>query len=461
MENKVTEDVLRDMIECNEVCDLGINPKTTQRGYDSDIDYLVEVLPGLNYVKEQMSNYIFADGITTGSINEDEVLDSFLYRNNALYTTNLSVLRNAIETAIIYGNAGVRFYEDNIYLYMPGTYKALTKREDGVKKVIAYVVSEKHKKIQYVDLDYDINDREYITYADILSHFKEQGLILLDTSEFLNLRNDTTFMYGDCKLLKDKLRVKLLVEVYTRLNYDIKYDGPGRLVIRPKEGYVTGEDNDISTTSLMNQSMQSTKKRVDNIKKEVQRVAREIKESSSDAVIALSNAFGSEITHLGRVTKATEFLTWTQKQEGVIIAQVLGMSPSLLELGGISGNVSMEKIIDNAMVNAIVPLREKYATQFSAFLSENIGITKAYFNKYEMQQAEDENTMRTKIVNIMSILNSIDMPETKALVKDFAEMLSQNIHNENSQLIELTVGMRGKENDYGNEGSYRERKTEG
>lgn len=454
---EITEDILKDMIECNSVCDLGVNTKVDRRNYKSDIEYLIDVLPGLNYVKEQIINYMFSNGITTGSINQDEVLDAFLYRQNKLLTPNLSVLRDAVGVAIIYGSVGLRWYEDNIYLYMPGTYKALTKREDGVRRVVGYVVSEKHKPIDFVDLDYDMNDPESVTYMDIVNHLESQGLILLDTSEFLNMRNDTAYMYGDCKLLKDKLRVELLVEVYRRLNYDIKYDGPGRIVVRPKEGYVSGEDNEISTSSVMNASMKATKKRAEDLKAEVRRVAREIKESSSDSVIVLSNAFGSEITHLERVTKATEFLTWTQKQEGVIIAQVLGMSPSLLELGGISGNVSMEKIIDNAMVNSVVPLRERYATQFSAFFSENLGITKAYFDKYEMQQAEDPNTMRTKIVNIMTLLNSIDTPKTRQLVEDFADMLSANIHNENSQLIELAVGNK-KEIDYEHERNYRERK---
>lgn len=439
---EVTEDILKDMIECNTVCDLGVNPKIDRRNYKTDIDYLIDVLPGLNYVKEQMVNYLFSNNLTSGSINEDEVLDAFLYKRNTLLTPNLSVLRDAVATAIIYGCAGIRWYDGDIYLYMPGTYKALTRRVDGVRRVVGYVVSEKHEQVDYVDLDYDIEDVDSLSYMDIVSHLASQGLILLDTSEFLNLRNDTAYMYGDCKLLKDKLRVELLVEVYRRLNYDIKYDGPGRIVVRPKEGYVSGEDNEISTTSVMNASMQATKRRAEDLKAEVRRVAREIKESSSDSVIVLSNAFGSEITHLERVTKATEFLTWIQKQEGVIIAQVLGMSPSLLELGGISGNVSMEKIIDNAMVNSIVPLRERYATQFSAFLAENLGITKAYFNKYEMQQAEDPNTMRTKIVNIMTLLNSIGTEKTKQLVEDFADMLSANVHNENGVLIELKAGTR-------------------
>ena len=59
------------------------------------------------------------------------------------------------------------------------------------------------------------------------------------------------------------------------------------------------------------------------------------------------------------------------------------------------------------------------------------------------QQQEDENTMRTKIVNIMSLLNAMRDEDGRirqsalTLFDDFAAMLSENIHNENSQLEEL------------------------
>ena len=192
----------------------------------------------------------------------------------------------------------------------------------------------------------------------------------------------------------------------------------------------------------MNQSVEAGRKRIDKIKDEAERVGREIKDSSSDSVIVLSNAFDKEITHLPRVTKATEFFDWI-KNEGVILAQDFGMSPSLLELGGISGNVSMTSIIDNAIWNSIIPLREKYATQYSPFLVNKLGISKAYFDMYELHQQENENTMRTQIVNIMSLLNAMNddndntRPEALRLFRDFGEMLSNNIHNENDKLEEL------------------------
>ena len=130
----------------------------------------------------------------------------------------------------------------------------------------------------------------------------------------------------------------------------------------------------------------------------------------------------------------------------MILAQDFGMSPSLLELGGVSGNVSMASIIDTAMENSIVPLRERYAVQLSGFIAKHLRVEKVFFNKYEMRQQEDVNTKRTKVVNMLSLLNAMRVqegeseviqPRAQQLFDDFAQMLSDEIHNELNQLEEL------------------------
>ena len=268
---------------------------------------------------------------------------------------------------------------------------------------------------------------------------------MLDTNEFIVIRNDTSRVYGHSPLLADEARLDLLTAVYERLNYDIRYDGPGRIIIRPKDGLVGGDDsNDVSTANVLQGALAGQVKSKETLLKEAKRVANQIKNSASDSVIVLSNAFDKDIDHLERVTKATEFFTWI-KNDTLVLAQDFGMAPSLLELGGVSGNVSMTSIIDTAMINTIVPLRERYSEQFSSFIASKIGTEKIYFNKYDMKQEEDENTMRTKIVNIMSLLNAMRLkdeyntiqPIAQELFDDFGQMLLENIHNENDQLEEL------------------------
>lgn len=451
------QELLDKMLECDTYC-APIGTFQTKRNKDglSKIDWLVEVLPGIEYVLGQVLNYIFSNGLTTGLVRQDEILETWLYRNNLQGVTNYAVLRDIIATATIYGEGGARWYKDNLYFVPVGTFAPVTSKEDGIKRVVAFVMTADGERIKEEEFKirmsnaFSIESEGLDTYEMFTERLEEQGLILLDRSDFLHIRNDTRFMHGQSPLLKDALRMELLVTAYERLNYDLKYDGPGRIVLHPKDGYIGNGQNETSSTEVINQSAPAMKNREQKMKKEIEKVAKQIKDSGSDSAIYLSEFFDKDITKLPRVTKATEFFDWLEN-EGVILAQTLGMSPSLLELGRLSGNVSMEKIIDNSMVNNIIPLRERYAIQFSEFLSGKLGVQKVYFDKYEMQQAENENTERTKIVNIMSLLNAMKDNEDNTrdialkLFNDFGDMLENNIHNDAGDLVELAVGRKNNE----------------
>lgn len=434
---KVLDDILKQMLECS-ACDIAVPREKRKEGLEK-ADRYMEILPGADYVLTQTLNYIFSNGITTGSINEDIPLKDFLYRKNEKENTNLSELRNIIGMAITHGASGMRWDSGNIYQYKWGTYRVLTYMDNGIEKVLGYVVSKKGEKVPY----FDLRDATIAEYEDFIRNLDQRDLMLLSTDEFMVMRNDTSYTYGLSPLLRDEARLDLMTAVYERLNYDIRYDGPGRIIIRPKDGYAEGGDgNEVSTSTVLKDSLEGEDKRVERVKAEVKRIAEEMKNSRSDSVIVLSNAFDKDITHLPRVTKATEFLEWLEN-DTAILAQDMGMAPSLLELGHISGNVSMTSILDNSMLNTIVPLREKYATQFSSFLAHHLGVTKIYFNLYEMQQAEDENSVRTKWVNMMAQLNAMTdgegniRPEALDLFGDYAQMLKENITNENGVLEEL------------------------
>lgn len=441
-ERRVLDEIVENWAKCNQVCDVAVPKKKREYGLEK-VDEYMRVLPGADYVLTQTLNYIFSNGLTTGSINEDLVLDKFLYRKNKKGTTNLHTLRDTLGMAITHGACGMRWLDGDVYQYKWGTYRILTLLRDGIEQVVGYIVSKDGKFVPPIKFDFD----KYTEYEDFIRDLDEKQLILLDTNDFTVIRNDTSLPYGHSPLLRDEARLDLLTAVYERLNYDIRYDGPGRIIIRPKDGFVSGDMNDISTTAVISEALKQQKKDNDSMLKEAKRVARQLQGSSSDSVIVLSNAFSDKIEHLERVTKATEFFTWI-KNDTLLLAQDFGMSPSLLELGNVSGNVSMTSIIDLAMLNSIVPLRERYAVQFSSFISSHLKVGKVYFNLYEMAQQEDENTMRTKIVNIMSLLNAMHdendriRPDALQLFTDFAEMLSQNIHNENNKLEELKSAKR-------------------
>lgn len=434
------EEVIREWTECNQVCDLAVPRKKMKEGLEK-ADRYMEILPGADYVLTQTLNYIFSNGLTTGSIRQDEALNKFLYRVNDRGNTNLHEVRDTIGMAITHGTSGLRWKDGNVYQYKWGTYRALTYLQGGIRKVVGYLVAKDGGYVPAPAFD----PKDYTEYRDFLKELDKEELMVLTPGEFLNMRNDTSRIYGHSPLLSDQERLDLLVAVYERLNYDITYDGPGRIIIRPKDGFIQGEDTDVSSSQIMSGALEDTKKRVDSIKQEASRVAKQIKNSSSDSVVVLSNAFDKEIEKLPRVTKATEFFEWLTN-DTMILAQDFGMNPSLMELGKVSGNVSMTSILDSAMLNSIVPLRERYAVQLSGFLSKHLRVDKVYFNLYEMSQQEDENTMRTKVVNMMSLLNAMRVkegeneviqPEAQKLFDSLAKMLTENITNELGQLEEL------------------------
>ena len=430
------QDVLLDMNKCDKTCTgLALGEKIKA----DDIDWLIENLPGIDYVLSRMSNYIFANGVTTGFDEQDDELEVWLYDEvNKMDSTNYSVLSSAIMDAIAYGCCGLRMYDGNLYIVKKGYYGALTTEEDGIKEIIAYFIKKDRSKVESEIRTDDWS--QFDSLEDIEAWFEENGYILLDTSEFANLRNDTSTLFGYSPLLKDKQRINLLLSVYQRLNYDIKYDGPGRIILHTKDGFVSDEKNEVSTTEVLNNAPGMIEQRYEKAKQEARRIANDLKDSTSDAVGVMSGAFDKDITHLPRVTKATEFLEWLDV-DMTIIAQILGMSPTLLEVGDLHGNVSVEKIIDTAMLNTIIPLREKYAIQFSDIIAKRLGVTKVAFNKYDMVQTQDENEIRAKVADIIKSLSysykAVETPEVAGLIESCSELLKTSLYDKEGNIRTL------------------------
>lgn len=442
--NSVTEArqqaVLYDMLNCQTVCgDLGQGegPRARVEMTDTEVEEMMENLPGVDYVLDRMINYMFSNGLTTGDQRVDEeVLDPWLFEvKNKRGAVNYEVLKEAIRQAASRGECGLRLYDGCLYTYEKGTYGIILDRTDGIQEVLAYFVRKDGKKIEG-----DINKEDwesFETYTDVEEYFNKRDMILLDGTEFENIRNNPGYLHGYSPFTRDRQRLELLTSVYDRLNYDITYDGPGRIILRPKDGLASTDGNDISTSQIVNNSLGAQEKRNEAAKKEMARVAEAIKDSSSDSVVLLSNAFSDEIKHLPRVTKATEFFEWATN-DTVIVAQVLGMSPTLLEVGKLHGNVSVEKIIDNAMLNTIIPMRENYAVQFSKMIASLLGVKKIYFDKYDLEQVQDENDIREKLAQTIQKLSyankASENPNVVAITDEFVEYLRQTLYNAKGEM---------------------------
>jgi len=426
--------IIQDMLRCNAACAGSFAPKEFRCEEDA-IDWLYRNLPTVRYAVKQTVNHIFSNGMTTGNDEQDERLDAWLYGYNIRGVTNYSVLENAIEEAMIYGKCGLRFLseEDGLLTVNSRYFNAITEdNEDyyGFKNTIGYLLSFGKEKIYEVDRK-EINfDRAAYEKTGVIVD-KEKKLMILSKETFVSVRENPTQEAADSPLSYDRQRLELIKRIYERLNYDIEYDGPGRLVLRVNDHTGDIPEGATGASEVMNQSSTAQESRSKQIRAEATGLAKQIKESTESQVITVSNIFDKDITHLPRVTKATDLMPLLDNAEE-IVAQLFAINPVLLSIGKMNGNVSMEKVIDNAMLNTIIPIREKYATQLSKMLAAHLGFEKIYFNKYELKQKIDENEQRVKIAGIAKLLKDAGYDE---VADGFAEQLKQEIDPEKSQPI--------------------------
>lgn len=390
------EIILDNLLQCNTACKSGFT-LVDNKTQTEEIEWLIANLPTLPYVMDSYLNFVFSNKLTTGSEELDNtVLNPFLYRTNAKGVTNYSVIREAVKNMILYGKCGIRWLDDEsgIVSVESNRYTSLTRQDKefyGFYRTVSYAVStDEEEPISLGQEPIELDRDEFKRTGRIVSKNKEYIVVLPE--DFVNLRTDTSKENGISKLQEDKQRLTLIGNVYQRLNYDIVYDGPGRLIFWLKDNFLNGGDIDVSANEILDQSSEAKNLRAERAKDEIKKMATEIKGSSSDNVILASSYFEDKFEHIPRVTKATEFLEYLQMKEGSIIAQCIGITPELIGLGDVSGNVSMEKIIDNAMVNVIIPLREAVATQFSPMLSNKLGVPKIYFDKYEARYNVDRSS---------------------------------------------------------------------
>lgn len=429
--------VLKDMLACNTFCfgDWTATPSIKCRPEDF-LEWQHRNLPALNYVTDRIVDYIFSNGFTTGDVQADTKLDEWMYGLNIRGEVNYNVLRNAVKQSMIYGKMGVRWlsYEDGIVGIDHTQYGELlndNKEYRGFKDIVGYIVATDDDEYIW---DIDMSD---ITYSrDLLYEYgilgtEDERIIVLDREEFLSLKWMPNDPDGKSPLLFDRQRLNLLISGYERLNYDIEFDGPGRILI-PLAGS-TGDEfgNEIDATKVIGNSEGVKKARRANARKEIEGIANQVKNSTSDQVIVLSDIFDAKnIKHLPRVTKGTEFFNYISN-EAAILCQVFGVPPALLEEGRVYGNVSMQKIIDNGILNSIVPIREKYATPISNFLANKLGFTKFYFNKYELEQSADQTESVKKQAETIKILRDTGNAKDALLADMIVESISADIEEAN------------------------------
>ena len=310
------------MLSLLNTCDIIDSCNDSHMGFDftlsndiyEQIDYFRKNLPTLSYVENQFLNFLFSNGLTTGDDEQDKkILEPFLYSNNIMGITNYEVLRSAVIESREYGRCGIRWlsYEDGIVLVPHDRYTSLQVWDEeykGFKRTVAYAIALTDEAVVTGEEPLEIDREEYVNTGRLVT--KNKDIIIVSPDEFINLRNNTSKENGESIFERDIQRFRLLSQVYERLNYDIKYDGPGRVIFWLKDDIISNTSNEMSTGEIISQLSNDKDKRAEKAHKELEQIANAIKNSTSDNVILSPSLFEDTFYDLRRVTHATEFSDW-------------------------------------------------------------------------------------------------------------------------------------------------------
>ncbi|MHC5215207.1 hypothetical protein ACYSNR_00960 [Enterococcus sp. LJL128] len=390
------------------------SPDDCASGYDQQkkkgtpdlLDWLWENMPVLEYVVSSITSMIFSAPITTGEGDEaDEKVKAFLYAQNAQGTTNYLLLREAVKRALVFGRTGIRYLSDEAGLQMIkynhfGNLIAENTEYYGFDDTLAYIISRNQKKLDFSSIKkdeltgwFDFDMKELFKKGILIT--KDKRHIGVPVEDFVNLRTDVSSMKGESILTRDRLRNTLITSIYEHLIDDLEYDGPGRILLWLKGAGDFSDGNEASTSNVLKNTVQANAQKADKAKREAVKFGEQLKNSTSKNVAVVNNMF-DKLDTIPRVTKSTEFLTFAETA-GEIVAQIFGIHPALIGLGKMNGNISMEKILDNAMENVIIPYRELFAVQLSNMLAPKLEVEKIYFYKDDTidYNAKTDNALKT------------------------------------------------------------------
>jgi len=333
------------------------------------VDYLIDNLPGAEFVIGKIINYIISNKLIVVDGNEatQEKLDKFLLAENESGNNNKRVFIGAIRESLLHREAGLRLLseEQGLLLYKREDFIALYENpRKRIRKLIGYLVSDLEgvgvTETEFNGLDFTVENDD----GSITDPIRNITLIPSDNFSVLNLFTSDTNI-----ALKQKLTIQLLLSILIRANFDVTYDGPGRFVIKMDPQEVMNHYGDPTETDVMKNRQQA----FDRARAEAKKVALEMKNSGSDNLILLNKVL-SEFIHLPRVHKVTEFKEIMSKDDE-IVPKLFSMPPNMFDGGSFSGNISREHEINNFMSTQVVAIRENIIRPVSNMLAKGLGIS--------------------------------------------------------------------------------------
>lgn len=396
-----------------------------------DIERLALDLPDVDYILDNIVNYMFTNYLTTESFDKDKELRYYLYGLNFNGQRNYDVLKQVAKGYRKYGYYGLLNTGEGLVGVHPKDILACVidyPKKPVLRQTLTYLIKNTNTYITPYDRktgnNRPVNDYSAEDIQKILENpeeFKNEVLVVTD-KEFACVRIDTSQVFCMSPLLKDRKRVELILNILNRMNYDISRNGIGTIALQAKDTLEEQIEESVeqgtsfSSGELLDMGRTAKGERTKKIIEDMNAFAEKLSETEFNDAIVYSGNF-QNLEQLERDTKATDFLDYLSQYVPAIICQMFGVPARLFDLNKTVSNIGTYSIIDNAMKNTIIPMRDHFIGQVVHILQNATGLSEHIkFDSYEFTNNYNYNN-DLYILEVYEKLKAIDMKMAEAYLK--------------------------------------------
>lgn len=363
-----------------------------------DIERLALDLPDVDYILDNIVNYMFTNYLTTEDFDKDKVLRDYLYRLNFNGQRNYDVLKQVAKGYRKYGYYGLLNTGEGLVGIHPKDILACVidyPKKPVLRQTLTYLIKNTNVFVTPYDrktgnnrpvTDYSAEDIQKI--IENPEEYKNEVLVVTD-KEFACVRIDTSQVFCMSPLLKDRKRVELILNILNRMNYDISRNGIGTIALQAKDTLEEQIEESVeqgtsfSSGELLDMGRTAKGERTKKIIEDMNAFAEKLSETEFNDAIVYSGNF-QNLEQLERDTKATDFLDYLSQYVPAIICQMFGVPARLFDLNKTVSNIGTYSIIDNAMKNTIIPIRDHFLGQVIHILQNATNLSEHIkFDSYE------------------------------------------------------------------------------
>lgn len=363
-----------------------------------DIERLALDLPDVDYILDNIVNYMFTNYLTTEDFDKDKVLRDYLYKLNFNGQRNYDVLKQVAKGYRKYGYYGLLNTGEGLVGIHPKDILACVidyPKKPVLRQTLTYLIKNTNVFVTPFDrktgnnrpvTDYSADDIQKI--LENPEEYKNEVLVVTD-KEFACVRIDTSQVFCMSPLLKDRKRVELILNILNRMNYDISRNGIGTIALQAKDTLEEQIEESVEKGTafdggeLLDMGRTAKSERTKKIIEDMNAFAEKLSETEFNDAIVYSGNF-QNLEQLERDTKATDFLDYLSQYVPAIICQMFGVPARLFDLNKTVSNIGTYSIIDNAMKNTIIPMRDHFLGQVIHILQNATNLSEHIkFDSYE------------------------------------------------------------------------------